>query len=98
MPRNSASTRRTICFVTGTRAEFGLMERTLRAIQSHAKLQLKIIATGMHLDPAHGKTIEQIRAAGWEIDATIPWKPAGNNLTMLAGQTGLATSKLAAAY
>ena len=38
---------RNICFVTGTRAEFGLMQTTLRAIDAHRKLNLQIIATGM---------------------------------------------------
>jgi GDP/UDP-N,N'-diacetylbacillosamine 2-epimerase (hydrolysing) len=89
---------RTVCFVTGTRAEFGLMESTLRAIAAHPRLRLQIVATGMHLDPAHGKTIRQIRQAGWKIDATVPWKPAGSNLGMLARETGLATARLAAAF
>jgi GDP/UDP-N,N'-diacetylbacillosamine 2-epimerase (hydrolysing) len=93
MPR-----KRTICFVTGTRADFGLMQSTLRAIGQHPSLRLQIIATGMHLDAAHGRTIEQIRRDGFTIDATVPWKPAGNNLTLLAEQTGRATARLAAAY
>jgi UDP-N-acetylglucosamine 2-epimerase (non-hydrolysing)/GDP/UDP-N,N'-diacetylbacillosamine 2-epimerase (hydrolysing) len=93
MPR-----KRTICYVTGTRADFGLMQSTLRAIRSHPNLRMQLIATGMHLDPAHGRTINQIRKDGWTIDATVPWKPAKDNLTTLAEQTGLATYRLAAAY
>src|SRR3954453_12178100 len=93
MPRE-----RTICYVTGTRAEFGLMQSTLRAVQSHPSLRLQLIATGMHLDPAHGKTINQIRREGFEFDATIPWKAAGNNLTTLAQETARATAHLATAF
>jgi GDP/UDP-N,N'-diacetylbacillosamine 2-epimerase (hydrolysing) len=89
---------RAICFVTGTRADFGLMQSTLRAIQAHANLRLQIIATGLHLDPAHGRTINQIRRDGFNIEATVAWKPAGNNLTLLAQETGGATARLAAAY
>lgn len=99
MPRKPGpSAVRKICFVTGTRAEFGLMQNTLRAIRSHAKLELQLVVTGMHLDPAHGKTINEMRAGGWKIDATVPWNGAGKNLDELARQTGLATAKLAAAY
>jgi UDP-N-acetylglucosamine 2-epimerase (non-hydrolysing)/GDP/UDP-N,N'-diacetylbacillosamine 2-epimerase (hydrolysing) len=94
MPKNP----RTICYVTGTRAEFGLMQTTLRAIQSHRALRLQLIATGMHLDPAHGKTIRDIRKQGFSLDATIPWKPAGNDLSNLAHQTAQATAKLATAF
>jgi GDP/UDP-N,N'-diacetylbacillosamine 2-epimerase (hydrolysing) len=99
MPRKPhSSEKRNVCFVTGTRAEFGLMQSTLRAIQVHQRLQLQIIVTGMHLNPAHGKTVHQIRREGWEIAATVPWKAAGNNLVTLAEQTGLATAQLARAY
>ena len=89
---------RTICYVTGTRAEFGLMQSTLLAIQSHPRLRLQLIVTGMHLDPAHGRTINQIRREGFSIDATIPWKPAGDNQTQLAEETGRAIARLAAAF
>jgi GDP/UDP-N,N'-diacetylbacillosamine 2-epimerase (hydrolysing) len=99
MPRKpSPSAIRKVCFVTGTRAEFGLMQNTLRAIQSHPRLSLQLIVTGMHLDPARGQTIDEIRNDGWKIDATIPWKGAGNNLAELAQQTGEATAQLAKAY
>jgi UDP-N-acetylglucosamine 2-epimerase (non-hydrolysing)/GDP/UDP-N,N'-diacetylbacillosamine 2-epimerase (hydrolysing) len=91
-------TPRTICFVTGTRAEFGLMASTLRAIQAESGLRLQIIATGMHLDRAHGRSIEQIQREGFTVDATVPWKPAKDDLAALARQTGLATAKLAAAF
>src|SRR5689334_20414736 len=89
---------RRICFVTGTRAEFGLMQGVLRAIQSHSRLRLQLVVTGMHLDAAHGRTINLIRKEGWKIDATIPWKPAGDNLAILARETGAATARLAKAF
>ncbi len=99
MPRKpSPFASRKVCFVTGTRAEFGLMQNTLRAIQSHAGLRLQLIVTGMHLDPARGQTISEIRTDGWKIDATVPWKDAGDNLAELAWQTGEATAHLAAAF
>lgn len=68
--------KRRICFVTGTRAEFGLMESALRELRSHPSLQLQLIATGMHLDRSRGRSIIQIRAGGWRIDRTIPWSEA----------------------
>src|SRR5829696_2849092 len=92
------ASRRTICYVTGTRAEFGLMANTLRAIRSHPGLRLRLIATGMHVDPAHGRTIDSIRRDGWTIDATVPWSPAKHDLAKLARKTALATAGLAAAF
>src|SRR5205085_5136676 len=66
--------RRRICFVTGTRAEFGLMRTTLEAIAAHRKLHLQIVVTGMHLDRRRGQTLRQIEADGWSIDYVSPWR------------------------
>ncbi|MEM6560839.1 MAG: UDP-N-acetylglucosamine 2-epimerase, partial [Planctomycetota bacterium] len=86
-----------ICFATGTRAEFGLMRTTLQAIRDHADLQLQITATGMHLDPAAGRSVDAISGDGWTVDAEIPWNPAAD-ATQLAVATGHATAGLAEAF
>src|SRR5688500_13013426 len=74
------------------------MERTLRAIEAQPGLELQLVVTGMHLDRAHGRTIDDIRKRGWRVDATVPWKPAGAGLAMLAEQTGAAVAKLARTF
>src|SRR5437016_8842301 len=84
------------CFVTGTRAEFGLMTSTLRAIAETPSLQLQLVATGMHLDRNHGDSLRQIRREGWKVDAVVPW-PAGDP-DRLAINAGMAMSKLAATF
>jgi GDP/UDP-N,N'-diacetylbacillosamine 2-epimerase (hydrolysing) len=85
MPRKvSQSSRRRICFVTGTRAEFGLMESALRAIRGNRRLHLQIIVTGMHLDRRHGRTMSRIAAEGWHIDAIVPWR--GENRAVATGE------------
>lgn len=63
---------RRICYITGTRADFGLMQATLEAIHADPGLSLCILATGMHLDPAYGLTIEEIRATGLPIAGEAP--------------------------
>jgi UDP-hydrolysing UDP-N-acetyl-D-glucosamine 2-epimerase len=85
--------RRRICFVSGTRAEFGLMRSTLRAIREHPKLQLQLVITGMHLDRTRGRSIDEVRRDGWKIDATVPWKPSSSPVQS-ARQTGLAIARL----
>lgn len=89
---------RRICFVTGTRAEFGLMRSTLRAIQSHPKLQLQLVVTGMHLDRNHGRSVDAIRREGWTIDATVPWPSASNDPDATAVATGGAIAGLARVF
>ena len=59
--------KRKILYITGTRADYGLMQSVLRKIEEHPKLELEIIATGMHLMPEFGMTINEIKKDGFKI-------------------------------
>jgi GDP/UDP-N,N'-diacetylbacillosamine 2-epimerase (hydrolysing) len=91
----SAKRRRNICFITGTRAEFGLMRPVLEAVESHPRLRLQLVVTGMHLHAAHGRSINAIRKDGWRIDAVVPWGPPASSPARLARCTGTAMAKMA---
>jgi UDP-hydrolysing UDP-N-acetyl-D-glucosamine 2-epimerase len=94
---NSEDDRRRICFVTGTRAEYGLMRRTLAEIRRRRHLLLQVVATGMHLDPTHGRTVDQIRDDGFAIDAEVPWPTSGDAFGYAAA-VGTASAGLAGAF
>ncbi len=51
---------RKICIFTGTRAEYGILRWVMQGIQDAPDLTLQIIATGMHLSPEFGMTIDEI--------------------------------------
>ena len=57
-------TNRRLLFVTGTRADFGLMRSTLLILHDHLELDVSVIATGMHLSPEFGLTVQEIEADG----------------------------------
>ena len=63
---------RKICFVTGTRAEYGLLSRLMKMVQDDTDTQLQIIATNMHLSPKFGNTYQEIERDGFTIDKKIP--------------------------
>lgn len=60
-----------VCAVTGTRAEYGVMHRTLDIIRKNPKLDLVLVVTGMHLSKLHGNTISEIRKDGFKIGAVV---------------------------
>lgn len=64
--------KRRIGYVTGTRADFGLMKHTLARIHRHPALELGIFVTGMHLSAAHGATAEEVASSGLPVWAHIP--------------------------
>jgi GDP/UDP-N,N'-diacetylbacillosamine 2-epimerase (hydrolysing) len=68
----SASTSvRRIVYLSGTRADFGLMQSTLLRIAGTPGLELSIAATAMHLSAENGNTVDEIRASGLRICAEI---------------------------
>ncbi len=59
--------KRKILYISGTRAEYGLMRKTLFCINRHPKLKLEIVVTGMHLMSEFGKTISEIKKDNFKV-------------------------------
>lgn len=66
------SATRHICYVTGTRADFGLLASTLRRIDADPRFELSLLVTGMHLSSRFGSTVGEIEAEGFEIMSRVP--------------------------
>ena len=58
---------KTIGIVTSARSDFGLYLPLMREINTRPDLRLEIVATGMHLAPQFGFTVEQIEEAGFAV-------------------------------
>lgn len=54
---------KTVAYVSGTRADFGLMSGTLGAIRDSRRLRLHLYATGMHCMPEFGSTFREVKKA-----------------------------------
>lgn len=84
-----------ICFVTGTRADYGIQSRLMQRMAATPGVELSVIATNMHLSPAHGLTYREIEADGLEISERIAMdltddSPAGMVRALGECQTGMA--------
>lgn len=79
---------RRVAYVTGTRADFGLMQSTLQTIARSPELDLSIIATGMHLDPAYGNTLNSITAAGLPVSARVEIESGVPSGALMASNIG----------
>jgi UDP-hydrolysing UDP-N-acetyl-D-glucosamine 2-epimerase len=77
--------RRKICVVTTSRADFGLLRGLLKSLRTDSALRLQVIASGMHLEPQFGLTVREIEAEGVKIDRKIDLH--------LTGGSGLANAK-----
>ena len=63
--------KRQVLVVTGTRADYGILQPVLRAIDKHPKLQLKVLITGMHLLSKFGRTADEVETDGWPIAGRV---------------------------
>lgn len=63
--------KRKICVVTGTRAEYGQLTLILDLIRQSPRLELQLIACGMHLSPEFGLTYREIEGDGFDIDCKV---------------------------
>lgn len=89
--------RRKICVFTGSRAEYGLLSKTMRRIQEDPALELQVLVSGAHLSDTHGATWTAIAADGFTIDAKVEMDLSDDTPLGLARATGQAVSDLAAA-
>lgn len=55
-----------IAFITGTRADWGLLSPIASALRDRGLADVRIVATNMHLSPRFGNTVAEIRADGFE--------------------------------
>ena len=81
---------RKICIYTSSRAEYGLLRGVLHEIDAKPTLQLQILASGMHLSPEFGMTIQEIRADGFEPNETIEILLSSDTPAAISKSMGLA--------
>lgn len=89
---------RHVLVLTGTRAEYGLLRSSMAAIRDRDGLALQVVATGMHLSPRHGRTVEEIREDGFAVDREVLMQVEGDTGKAMAKSLGVGTSGLAEAF
>ena len=63
---------RSICIVTTTRAEYGLLKRLMKQFLTDSFFDTRIVVTGSHLNSAFGMTVREIEEDNIPIDESIP--------------------------
>lgn len=89
---------RKICVVTGTRAEYGLLSRLMKAIKEAPSLELQVIATNMHLSPEFGLTYKEIENDGFLLNKKVEMLLSADTSTSVAKSLGLGIIGFADAY
>lgn len=92
------TTKRKICFITGTRADYGIMSRLMKRLSTSPAVELSVIATNMHLSPRYGLTYKEIEADGITIDRKVDMILPGDSAATTVKSMGLAMTGMADAF
>ncbi len=90
--------RRHIAVATGSRADYGLLLWPIRELLEEASFKVSVLATGMHLAPEFGMTVDQIAADGIAVAQRIETLGKGDDATAMAQAIGKGVAGFAAAF
>ncbi len=83
-----------ICFISGSRADYGLMSNLMKLVKKDQNLFLQLIVTGSHLSKKHGTTYKEILKDNLNIDAKINLRIQNDKPEDICRYISLATKKI----
>lgn len=89
--------KRRICIVTGSRAEYGLLYWLIKEVKTDKDLELQLIVTGMHLSSEFGLTYKIIEKE-FKIDKKIDLHLSSDNSIGISSSMGIAQKSFTKAY
>lgn len=89
---------RKVCFVTGSRAEFGLLRYVIENSERNSGINTQIIVTGSHLSHQHGQTIDEIRASGFQSSSEVDLAIGPGEVADVTHSLALAVEGFGAAF
>lgn len=92
------TTKRKICIISGTRADYGLLSPLLKQIKQDPALSLQVIATGTHLSPEFGLTYKEIENDGFVIDKKLEIAMSSDSAIGVGKAMGLGLISFSEAY
>ena len=87
-----------ICVVTGSRAEYGLLQNLLFLIKKEKLFKLQLFVTGTHLSNKHGLTVKNIIKDQFNIKNKIDLKLKKDDSSSLAKSMSLGLSKFVKSF
>ena len=91
-------TRRRVCIVVNSRANYGRIKSVLQAVRQHPSLELKLVVGASALLYRFGNVREVMARDGFVPDATVYTIVEGETPTTMAKSTGLAIMELATIF
>lgn len=79
-----------IIVLTATRAEYGLLAPIIKKLKKELEFEVKVVATGAHLSPEFGMTVNEIQKDGVIVDKKIEILLSSDSTVAVSKAMGLA--------
>lgn len=89
---------KSVCVITGSRAEYGLLRWIMQGLQDSEHCRLQTVVTGMHLSPEFGSTWQAIADDGFSIDWKVDMLLGSDSAVGVTKSMGLAIVGFADAF
>lgn len=89
---------KTVCLITGSRAEYGLLRPLLDELRSDPAIRLQLLVTGSHLSPEFGLTYQEIESDGYAIDEKVEVVMSSDSPVGICKSMGLGLISYSEAY
>ena len=86
-----------ICFVTGSRADYGLIKGLMTSLKNEKGFELQLLVTGTHLSDSFGLTVQEIEKDGFIINRRIYCLSDADTSNDVSKAIGVAVSEFGAA-
>lgn len=90
--------KRRVCVITGTRADYGLLRWVIQGVQDSDELELQLVVTGSHLSREFGCTYREIEEDGYYINKKIDILLSSDTSVGISKSMGLAHIGFAEAF
>ena len=87
-----------ICFITGSRAEYGLLKNLMHSVRKKKNYKLQLIVCGMHLSKKFGNTINEIKIDGFKINIKVNLNIKADKPNDICKYVGIGIKKFSYAY
>jgi len=92
------SDRKKVCIVVASRANYGRIKATMKAINEHQDLELQLVVGASALLQRYGRAVDFIERDGFHIDSKVYMVVEGENPSTMAKSTGLAIIELSTIF
>jgi GDP/UDP-N,N'-diacetylbacillosamine 2-epimerase (hydrolysing) len=81
------TSRKSVCVVTSTRADYGILKPLIQALYNHNQIDLFLTVTAAHLSPLFGMTYKEIENDGFKIHKKIETLSGDEDMSECMGLT-----------